>query len=95
MDGRIRACLQDHGIGVAAEHLPFIFERFYRAPSNAGDSHSGGLGLAIAHAIAHAHGGSIECTSELGAGSSFTVVLPLVPVGQSDVPESKQKLIMG
>jgi len=96
VDGRIRACFQDHGIGVAAEHLPFIFERFYRAPSNAGDSHSGGLGLAIAQAIAHAHGGSIECTSEVGAGSSFTVVLPLVPVGKSDTPEpSKQKLIMG
>ena len=96
VDGRIRACFQDHGIGVAAEHLPFIFERFYRAPSNAGDSHSGGLGLAIAQAIVHAHGGSIECTSEVGAGSSFTVVLPLVPVGKSDLPEpSKQKLIIG
>ena len=96
VDGRIRVCFQDHGIGVAAEHLPFIFERFYRAPSNAGDSHSGGLGLAIAQAIAHAHGGSIECTSEVGAGSNFTVVLPLVPVSKSDTPEpSKQKLIMG
>lgn len=96
VDGRIRACFQDNGIGVAAEHLPFIFERFYRAPSNAGDSHSGGLGLAIAQAIAHAHGGSIECTSEVGVGSSFTVVLPLVPVGKSDTPKpSKQKLIMG
>lgn len=96
VDGRIRVCFQDHGIGVAAEHLPFIFERFYRAPSNAADSHSGGLGLAIAQAIAHAHGGSIECTSEVGVGSRFTIVLPLVPVGKSDTPEpSKQKLIMG
>ena len=96
VNGRIRVCFQDHGIGVAAEHLPFIFERFYRAPSNAGDSHSGGLGLAIAKAIAQAHGGSIECTSEVGVGSSFTVVLPLVPVGKNDTPEpSKQKLIMG
>jgi signal transduction histidine kinase len=96
-DGTIRACFQDHGIGIAAEHLPFIFERFYRAaPSAAGDSHSGGLGLAIAQAIVRAQGGSIECTSEVGAGSSFTVVLPVIPVGKIDAPEpSKQKLIMG
>ena len=97
VDGTIRACFQDHGIGIALEHLPFIFERFYRAaPSNTGDSHSGGLGLAIAQAIVRAHGGSIECASEVGLGSSFAVVLPLIPVSKNDVPEpSKQKLIMG
>jgi len=96
-DGTIRACFQDHGIGISAEHLPFIFERFYRAaPSAAGDSHSGGLGLAIAQAIARAHDGAIECTSTVGIGSSFAVVLPLIPTGKIDAPEpSKQKLIMG
>jgi signal transduction histidine kinase len=96
-EGTIRVCFQDHGIGISAEHLPFIFERFYRAgPSTAGDSHSGGLGLAIAQAIVRAQGGAIECTSNLGIGSSFTVVLPLIPVGKIDAPEpSKQKLIMG
>ena len=97
VDGTIRACFQDHGIGIAPEHLPFIFERFYRAaPSTAGDSHSGGLGLAIANAIVHAQGGTIECASNLGVGSSFAVVLPLIPVSKIDAPEpSKQKLIMG
>ena len=97
VDCTIRVSFQDHGIGIAAEHLPFIFERFYRAaPSAAGDSHSGGLGLAIAQAIARAQGGSIECTSAVGVGASFTVVLPLIPAGKIDVPEpSKQKLIMG
>lgn len=96
-DGTIRARFQDHGIGISAAHLPFIFERFYRAaPSTAGDSHSGGLGLAIAQAIARAQGGAIECTSTVGIGSSFTVVLPLIPAGKIDAPEpSKQKLIMG
>ena len=93
----IRVCFQDHGIGIAPEHLPFIFERFYRAaPSSTGDSQSGGLGLAIAQAIARAHGGAIECISKVGVGSSFTVVLPLVPVSKIEAPEpSKQKLIMG
>jgi signal transduction histidine kinase len=96
-EGAIRVRFQDHGIGISAEHLPFIFERFYRAaPSAAGDSHSGGLGLAIAQAIARAHDGAIECTSAVGIGSSFTVVLPLIPTGKIDAPEpSKQKLIIG
>jgi two-component system, OmpR family, sensor kinase len=96
-NGTIRACFQDHGIGISPEHQPFIFERFYRAaPSSTGDSHSGGLGLAIAQAIARAQGGAIECISKVGIGSSFTVVLPLIPVGKIEAPEpSKQKLIMG
>jgi two-component system OmpR family sensor kinase len=96
-EGTIRVRIQDHGIGISAEHLPFIFERFYRAaPSSAGDSHSGGLGLAIAQAIVRAQGGAIECKSNVGLGSSFTVVLPLSPVSKIDAPEpSKQKLIMG
>jgi signal transduction histidine kinase len=96
-DGAIRVRFEDHGIGISAEHLPFIFERFYRAaPSTAGDSHSGGLGLAIAQAIVRAQGGTIECTSAVGIGSSFSVVLPLIPAGKIDAPEpSKQKLIIG
>jgi signal transduction histidine kinase len=96
-DGAIRVCFQDHGIGISAKHLPFIFERFYRAaPSAAGDSQSGGLGLAIAQAIARAHDGAIECISTVGIGSSFTVVLPLIPTGKIDALEpSKQKLIIG
>jgi signal transduction histidine kinase len=97
VDGTIRVRFQDHGIGISAEHLPFVFERFYRAaPSTAGDSHSGGLGLAIAQAIARAHDGIIECASTVGVGSSFSVVLPLIPAGKIYAPEpSKQKLIMG
>ena len=96
-DGAIRVCFQDHGIGVSAEHLPFIFERFFRAaPSAAGDSQSGGLGLAIAQAIARAHDGAIECISTVGVGSIFAVILPLTPKGEIYASEpSKQKLIMG
>jgi signal transduction histidine kinase len=96
-DGKIRIGFQDQGIGISSEHLPFIFERFYRATTSAsGDSHSGGLGLAIAQAIVRAQGGSIECTSELGVGSIFVIVLPLVAACNIDAASpSKQKLIFG
>jgi len=77
-DTNIRVRFADQGIGISFKHLPFIFERFYRAsPSSNGGAHqSGGLGLAIARAIVEVHGGSIQCESVLGAGSTFTITLP-------------------
>jgi signal transduction histidine kinase len=96
-DGTIRVSFEDQGIGISADHLPFIFERFYRAaPLPSGDSHSGGLGLAIAQAIAKAQNGAIDCRSTVGIGSTFTVVLPLTPaVGSDGIASAKQKLILG
>ncbi|MGH9351320.1 MAG: sensor histidine kinase [Terriglobia bacterium] len=77
LDGRLRVTFSDPGFGVSPDDLPHIFERFYRAARTAdGESQSGGLGLAIAQAIAHAHGGSINCASEPGKGSAFTVTFP-------------------
>ncbi|HKW34554.1 MAG TPA: ATP-binding protein [Candidatus Acidoferrum sp.] len=75
--GLIQIRFEDQGIGIAKEHLPLIFERFYRAarPGN-GEQHSGGLGLAIAQAIARAHDGSVTCESTPGIGSTFTILLP-------------------
>src|SRR5215468_5286632 len=71
----VRVRFQDQGIGISKEDLPRIFERFFRtAPSN--ETQSGGLGLAIAQAIVRAHRGRIECESEPGRGSVFTVCLP-------------------
>jgi signal transduction histidine kinase len=71
----VRVCFHDQGIGIAKEHLTHVFERFFRAgPST--DTQSGGLGLSIAQAIVQAHNGTIECMSELGSGSTFTVRLP-------------------
>jgi signal transduction histidine kinase len=95
-DSVIRAHFQDQGIGIAAEHLPFVFDRFYRAAhSSCGEAQSGGLGLAIAQAIAIAHGGTIECESAAGVGSTFTVILPISDF-QEAVLEStpKHKLIL-
>jgi two-component system OmpR family sensor kinase len=95
-NGTIRARFEDQGIGIAKEHLPLIFERFYRAsPSNNGEVHSGGLGLAIAQAIVRAQGGSIECESRLGAGSIFTIILPVCSSAEILGRTPKQKLILG
>ena len=95
-DRSIRARFEDQGIGISSEHLPLIFERFYRAaPSSNGEAHSGGLGLAIAQAIVRALGGSIECESTPGAGSIFTVILPVTQPHEAVVEnEPKQKLIL-
>jgi heavy metal sensor kinase len=66
--------ISDSGPGIAAQHLPHIFERFYRADA-ARNSKGTGLGLAIASQIAIAHGGSLEADSVVGRGSTFTVRL--------------------
>jgi signal transduction histidine kinase len=69
--------VQDNGIGIAKEHLPFIFDQFYRVDRKEGQKKGGtGLGLSIAKKIVDAHGGSIQVSSELGKGSTFTVFLP-------------------
>ena len=78
VNGHARVQFQDQGIGIAPEHVPHIFERFYRAAgSGTVEARSGGLGLAIAQAIANAHGGTIECQTTPGHGSTFTVTIPL------------------
>jgi len=96
-DNLIRVRFEDQGIGISAQHLPFIFERFYRAaPSSNGETHSGGLGLAIAQAITRAQGGSIECQSTPGIGSTFTVLLHhAIPAHHGAGEQPKQKLIFG
>lgn len=70
--------IKDTGEGIADEHIPFIFDRFYRADA-ARNQETGrnGLGLAIARKIIELHGGHIDVKSELGAGSAFTITVPL------------------
>jgi signal transduction histidine kinase len=93
---QIRVVFADQGIGIPNEHLPFIFERFYRAaPANSGEAQSGGLGLAIAQAIVGAQGGSIECSSSPGVGSTFTIILPVISAHESDFEmRPERKLIL-
>jgi heavy metal sensor kinase len=75
----------DQGAGIAPEHLPHIFERFYRGRAAAeSETQSGGLGLAIAQAIVEAEGGTIQCASRPGAGATFTVRLPIRADGAAE-----------
>ncbi len=68
----------DTGIGIPPEHLPRLFERFYRVDTARARTEGGaGLGLAIAEWIAQAHGGTIAVTSRSGGGAVFSVRLPL------------------
>lgn len=71
----------DHGIGIAAEHLPHLFERFYRVDEARSREFGGaGLGLSIVKTLVEAHGGRVEVQSEVGRGSSFIVRFPVVSV---------------
>ncbi len=77
-DGKAVASIVDSGIGIAAEHLPFVFDRFYRVDKARTYAEGGtGLGLSIASSIAKMHGGEIKVESREGAGTTLTVILPL------------------
>lgn len=75
-DGEARLSVADRGPGIPAEVLPRLFDRFYRG-QQATSSAGLGLGLYIARMLVEAHGGRIWAESELGAGSTFIVALPL------------------
>ncbi len=70
----VEIAVADTGAGIAAEHLPHVFNRFYRVDASRTTS-GAGLGLAIALSVAQAHGGTISVTSEVGGGTEFLVRL--------------------
>ncbi|MGY1814793.1 ATP-binding protein [Blastococcus sp. SYSU D00820] len=77
--GEIRTAVRDRGPGIPADQLESVFERFRQVDDPAGNRSGSGLGLSIAKGIAERSGGRIELTSEVGRGSTFTVVLPAAP----------------
>jgi signal transduction histidine kinase len=76
-DGMIRVAVQDNGIGIDPQNLPYIFDRFYRSDeSRARKTGGSGLGLAIMKWIVDRHGGSIEVISRKDIGTRTTIILP-------------------
>jgi len=86
--GQAQVAVRDTGIGIAPEHLPYIFDQFYRIDSARNRAHGGiGLGLSLAKSFVVAHGGDIHVESRAGQGSVFTVILPLAPADPEEVAE--------
>jgi len=81
--GYFQIAVTDNGIGIAADLQAKVFETFFQADSSASREYGGaGLGLSIVKSYVEAHGGEIGVTSEIGKGSTFTIILPIEPPGR-------------
>ncbi|MFQ5381225.1 MAG: sensor histidine kinase, partial [Dehalococcoidia bacterium] len=74
-EATVQVRVSDSGDGIAPQHLPHLFERFYRADQGSGEHRGHGLGLAICREIVRAHGGEIRAESALGRGTTFVFTL--------------------
>ena len=80
--------VRDTGVGIPGDQLPHLFERFYRVPNARSRTHEGtGIGLALVRELVRLHGGRIDVTSGEGAGTTFTVSIPL---GASHLPSAQR-----
>lgn len=91
-DSLIATHVKDTGEGISKEHIPLLFEQFYRVSRSEDKKSKGsGLGLAIAKKIVDLHGGSIDVQSEVGKGSDFIVSLPKAGKEKESQGEEKEK----
>jgi two-component system sensor histidine kinase MprB len=82
--------VRDHGPGIAAEDLPRVFDRFYRAPGARARPGSG-LGLAIVRQMAEAHGGSVHAANDPGGGARLTLELPALAMTDAERASSQRQ----
>lgn len=83
-NGSVEVSVADTGVGISPEHLPRLFERFYRVDTARSREDGGtGIGLAIARSVVEAHGGHLKAESRLGEGSVFTFDLPVAPAAKN------------
>ena len=86
-DNEVAVTVSDTGAGIPAEHLPHVFDRFYRVDkSRTRQTGGAGLGLAIVRQLVVAHGGSVWVESTPGQGSAFTFTLPVDGLGREPAP---------
>ena len=76
VNGAVEVSVRDTGVGIAPEDLDAVFEEFKQVGANAAKQEGTGLGLALSRKFIELHGGTIRVTSEVGAGSTFTLSLP-------------------
>ncbi|MEZ4668750.1 MAG: ATP-binding protein [Anaerolineae bacterium] len=76
-DSNLQIQMIDNGIGIPADEIPFVFDRFYRVKSHIKAAEGTGLGLSIVRLIVEQHGGTVSVESQEGQGTTFTILLPL------------------
>ena len=77
LPNHVELTVRDSGVGIAPEHLPHLFTRFYRVPGGRARTREGsGIGLALVHELVHLHGGAVRVQSQPEQGSTFTIWLP-------------------
>jgi DNA-binding response OmpR family regulator len=90
---RVALKVSDTGIGIPADYLPYIFNRFYQAPSHPAFSQPGtGIGLSLVKELIELLGGKVTAESQVGLGTTFTVIIPLLEVEGAWVPETASLL---
>lgn len=92
----VKMIVQDTGRGIPEAALPHLFEKFYQvAQADTRNRGGAGLGLYICHQLAHAHGGDLQATSKVGAGSQFILTLPRASTGPTPNPDNVPGAVLG